>query len=242
MLRSRVVRERTRFVARELARRRVLGEYRLRSSGRHVFVRHTTPDVVTLDEVFYTRDYELPAEVEGRLGPAPAVLDLGANIGLFGVFVLERWREARITAVEPDPANVAVLRRCADANGPSAWTIVEAVAATRAGTVPFAAGRYSLSQVEESGEPTRAVDALALMADADLVKIDVEGSEWELLADPRLRELEATLVVEYHVRNCPGDEPRESALEVLRVAGYEARPSGRDRNGHGIVWATRGGR
>jgi FkbM family methyltransferase len=220
-------------------RRPVVGEYRTHGGGR-VFIRHATPDVVTLDEVFYTRDYEFPADVSARLDRSPRVLDLGANIGLFGVFVLERFPGARITAVEPDAANAAVLRRCAAANTPEAWTIVEAAAATHEGTVPFVSGQFSLSQVAEGGEPTPAVDALVLLDDAELGKLDIEGSEWELLSDPRLAGVKSeALVVEYHAHRCPGDDPRETALELLRVAGYDARPAGRDRAGHGIVWATR---
>ena len=69
-------------------------------------MRHGTLDVVTLDEVFLARDYEVPPEVSERLGDAPSVLDLGANAGYFGLFVLGLRPGARITAVEPDPDNV----------------------------------------------------------------------------------------------------------------------------------------
>ena len=43
---------------------------------------------MTLDEVFHVRDYELPEAVARELESldAPRVLDLGANIGLFGLF------------------------------------------------------------------------------------------------------------------------------------------------------------
>src|SRR3954465_2951869 len=64
--RSGVVRgagDRARFVIRELLSRRVVARYRLRDFPESVLVRHGTPDVVTLDEVFLARDYEPPPAV-----------------------------------------------------------------------------------------------------------------------------------------------------------------------------------
>jgi FkbM family methyltransferase len=45
-----------------------------------------------------------------------SVLDLGANIGLFDVYIRSVFPDARITAVEPHPENIAVLRETIDAN------------------------------------------------------------------------------------------------------------------------------
>src|SRR5919204_592867 len=178
-LRSGTVRERTRFVLRELPQRRMLARYAIRRSGLPIFVRHGTPDIATLDEVFYQDSYALPAAVETKLrdlaGP-PRILDLGANIGLFGVFVLGAFPGAQGTAIEADPANAAVLRRCAEANsGRGEWEIVEAAASNRDGEVAFAAGGYSLSHAagpDEPGTPVRAVDVLPYLAAADLARLE----------------------------------------------------------------------
>lgn len=243
------MRERGRFLLRELPSRRVLGRYRVRESGLPVYIRHATPDVVTLDEVFYTRHYALPGPVtellEG-LGRPPRVIDLGANIGLFGVFVLARFPTARITAVEPDPANVETLRRCVEANGRADWQIVEAAASTQEGTVPFVAGKFSLSRLPGNEEPAssrvRAIDVLPELADSDLAKIDIEGAEWALLADERFgRGGPAALVVEYHPHLCPAPDPHEEAERLLKGAGYELATVFRRDDGHGMLWAWRPG-
>jgi tRNA1(Val) A37 N6-methylase TrmN6 len=39
------------------------------------------------------------------------VLDVGGNIGLFGLSALSRWRAERVVSVEPDAGNVGLLRR-----------------------------------------------------------------------------------------------------------------------------------
>ena len=63
--RSAVVRERLRFVARALLAGGAAA-YRLREAPLTALVRHRTPDLVTLDEVFLTRDYRFPPAVTFR--------------------------------------------------------------------------------------------------------------------------------------------------------------------------------
>jgi FkbM family methyltransferase len=231
ILRATTVRESARFVARELSGRRGASRYRLRESGL----------LATLDEVFYQRQYQPPAFISDRFGPAPRIVDLGANIGLFGLLVMAGHPSAHLTAVEPDPANAEVLRR-AEALNMLDWKIVEAVAAAHGGTVPFASGRFSLSRVEDRpGLPhVEAVDAFAYLADADLAKIDIEGSEWELLASPRLaHEGPRALVLEYHPHLAPGGDPGRTAVRLLEKAGYKTGAVRPTAAGHGIVWAWR---
>jgi FkbM family methyltransferase len=241
ILRATTVRESARFVARELSGRRGASRYQLRESGLIAVIRHGTPDLATLDEVFYQRQYEPPGFISDRIGPAPRIVDLGANIGLFGLLVTAGHPSAHLTAVEPDPANAEVLRR-AEALNMLDWKIVEAVAAAHSGTVPFASGRFSLSRVEDRrGLPhVEAVDAFAYLADADLAKIDIEGSEWELLASPRLaQEGPRALVLEYHPHLAPGGDPGRSAVRLLEEAGYQTGAVRPTAAGHGIVWAWR---
>ena len=67
------------------------------------------------------------------------------------------------------------------------------------------------------------VDVMAQIADADLVKIDIEGGEWMLLEDPRFADSPpGALVFEYHPRFCPSGDPRERAESLLAAAGLSA--------------------
>jgi FkbM family methyltransferase len=244
-LRSTTVRERARFVLRELPRRTVFCRYTLRRSGLPIFIRHATPDVVTLDEVFYHCQYELPADVAARLealGRPPKVVDLGANIGLFGVYVLGLFAGAHVTAIEADPANAAVLRLCAKANADRGeWLVVEAAASNRDGTVEFASGGYSLSHQAgpgERGESVRAVDVFPYLAGADLLKMDIEGGEWAILGDPRLQgSAPPAIVLEYHPHLCPEPGSRAAAVTALEAAGFEVHPFAQS-NGYGMAWAS----
>ena len=241
MLRASTVRGPVRFVARELISRPRVSRYRLRESGLTTVIRHGTPDIATLDEVFYQRQYEPPPAVAVRLGTAPRVVDLGANIGLFALFVAGDYPAARVTAIEADAANAAVLRRTCELNELD-WEVVEAVAAAQSGNVPFAGGLFSLSRVEDRKDLplVRAVDAFTYLAAADLAKIDIEGSEWELLASPRLsQEGPGALVLEFHPHLAPPGDPESMAVRLLEEAGYRTGALRPTAPGHGIVWAWR---
>jgi FkbM family methyltransferase len=236
------VRDPVRFAARELSASGRLSRYRLRGSGRPVFIRHNTADPLVLDEVFYTRHYEPPAEVAAvleRLTRPPRVVDLGANIGLFGVWVLERHPEAEITAFEPDRTNAAVARLCIEANEASErWRLIEAAASDRDGRVSFISGEYSRSRIGAGGDEVDTVDVFPYLEDVDFLKVDIEGGEWALLADPRFAELTVpALVLEYHRDQAPGPDPQAAALEAVRGAGYEVRDVAELGPGQGLLWA-----
>jgi FkbM family methyltransferase len=240
-LRGSLVEERFRFAANELRLRPVTGTYRLRESGVAIAVRHHTDDVLVLDEIFSQREYDPPGPLE--LSAAPRVVDLGANIGLFGAWALGRFPDATVVAVEADPENAAVHRRAIEANGLAGrWRLIDAFASTAPGEVRFAAGEHALShRAGEGGVEVEAVDVFPDLLEADFVKIDVEGAEWELLADPRFRELRAAVVVlEYHREGCPGPDPAASAEQALRAAGFRVVTGGhKPEFGAGILWAFR---
>lgn len=223
--------------------------YELRATGVQVLLRHGTGDTTTLDEVFCSSAYEPPDIVRSalqELDRPPRVLDLGANVGLFSAFVMGRWPGAQITAFEPDPENLELLRGCVALNRAQAdVAIVDAAAAAADGTMHFVAGLAATSHRAQPDEQSTtievpAVDALEHIAGADLVKIDVEGGEWELLRDARLAlGGQQALVLEHHGRHCPTRDPRATATQLLQAAGYEVHARGPAVAGVGMLWAWR---
>jgi FkbM family methyltransferase len=223
---ARLVREPVRFTIRQARRRRKLGRYRVRESGEIVHLRHNSPDVNTLDELFRLGHYEMPPAVRDVLAavdPPLQVADLGANIGLFGAFVRGRFDAVRLVGFEPDEGNAEVHELTIRANrAEPEWELVRACAATADGVAHLSANGFTTARVQESGgHLVPAVDVFAYLASVDLLKIDVEGAEWELLRDPRFRELPARVVaLEYHPYRCPADDPHALAHELLREAGF----------------------
>lgn len=211
-------------------------------------VRHHTGDIGTLDEIFSQEVDRPPAEVMealSSLGRPIVVADLGANVGLFSAYALTQFEVERLLAIEPDPVNFEVLEWCAAANGDRArWQLVSAAASNGDGEVPFVGGMDAMSRVGEAVDTdTRvpAVDVFQLLEEVDLLKIDIEGSEWPILADPRMAAVEArVVVVEYHPRGCPGADAEEEARRLLARAGFRVLDHVRlGIPGHGTLWGLR---
>jgi hypothetical protein len=79
------------------------------------------------------------------------------------------------------------------------------------------------------------------IAGVDLLKIDTEGGEWPILADPRFAAAPPRVVVlEYHPEGAPGPDPRGAVLDYLSRAGLTATASIFQRaDGYGMLWAWR---
>ena len=246
MVQASTIKEPIRFVWRELSASGCLARYRLRRSDRPVFVRHNTADPIVLQEIFSSGHYRLPDHIAAfldGLGRPPRILDLGANIGLFGVWALDRFPGAEITAFEPDPANAAVARRSMQANdGSPRWRLIEAAATNRDGRATFLAGEFSRSRLEPDagGLEVETVDVFPHLEGVDLAKVDIEGGEWAIVGDPRFRELRVPVVaLEYHGDQAPADDPRAAALEAVGAAGYESDVVDEFGPGQGMLWAWR---
>lgn len=249
-LRAGLVCERAHFAVNELRNRAVTGRYTLRDCGRPVFIRHHSSDVMILDEIFGAGEYDLPAPVADALAGmvAPAVLDLGANIGLFGVWALSVWPGARIIGYEPDPANADVHERTIIANAAAeSWQLRRRFAAADDGAVRFNGGHGSASAAtaltggDGASIEVAGADVFADLASADLVKIDIEGGEWALLHDPRFAGVPCrALFVEYHPYGSAGGDPGAEAERLVRAAGFEVQHEPKVLTpGWGVVWGWR---
>ncbi len=231
-----------RFAAWELLRRSGVRRYRLRESGLGVVVRHPLNDMWVLDEIFIQRVYEPPPEVLERLdalGRPLRVLDLGGHAGMFALFALGRFPGCRVTSLEPNPSNASVLDSARTSGAQDRWTLVRAAAGPADGVARLT-GQSFLTTVtagERDGVEVPVRDAFALLGDADLAKIDIEGGEWPLLEDPRLAGAGSlALVFELHARE---QAERDRALELLRSAGYATGPLFDERPDTACVWAWR---
>src|SRR5829696_3982223 len=109
---STFVRERARFAAADVLGLPGYRRYHLADGGRPVLLRHGTVDVWVFVEVFVRRLYEPPPAVAAALERAaePLVLDLGANIGMFGLNGLTPHLAAGEIADARDPHNGDVTR------------------------------------------------------------------------------------------------------------------------------------
>ena len=229
----------------DAAARRNVGSYRLRRYDAELSLRHGTLDVPLFFDIMVQHHYQPPGAVLATVDGGVRVVDLGANIGLFAAFIASRLPVASLVAYEPDPTCLdllgANLGRCPDLRD---WRVVEACAGVAEGDVPFLGGQFRDSRVMSgdaaAGGRLPMVDVFPDLQEADLVKIDIEGSEWEILGDPRLRDLPArAIALEYHAWRCPGPNPRQMAIDALAEAGFEISAMREHVPGYGELWAWR---
>jgi FkbM family methyltransferase len=194
-------------------------------------------DLHVTRETFGDRVYALPAGVRPR-----TILDLGANLGASVVWFRRCFPDAEIHAVEPDRRSLEKLRR--NVGTLLGVTVHHAAVAGEEGERVFyeAQRSWESSLVEKAargGRPTR-VRALTLRGllrtcvgreRVDLLKMDVEGAEWEVLATERLAERAEVVVGELHA-GLLDDVAAESSALRHGLAGLDVRFEGGDGSGH----------
>jgi FkbM family methyltransferase len=142
--------------------------------------------------VFVDQEYDLLPHLPEDL-PNPRIADLGANVGFAACYFSSLFPGAQIMCCEPDPRNIAMLRETIDANALNA-KIVEAAVASKAGRLRLRIGANPTCSSLESTEMHDLKDSIEvdlvtvpqIMERAgwdqiDILKIDIEGSEKELL-------------------------------------------------------------
>lgn len=189
------------YRAMKLRRPRHAGAVRLVTTprGTRITYRLDRGDIQGIREVWLEECY--------RFSGAPrTIVDLGSNIGLTTLWLHERWPGASFVCVEPDAANVRILRRNLRANRVDG-AVVEAAIGPASGTDAFLPGPESnLGRLQARGPGSIQVAVVTmdhvlglLGGSADLVKIDIEGGEQALLKDsPPWLDRVGAIVIEVH--------------------------------------------
>jgi len=165
--------------------------------------------------------------------PDPFIVDGGSNIGMSVLFFKALYPGARVLAFEPAQRAHDLLVRNVEANGLRDVEVHRAALGREDGEVPFFEDRddpatFRMSTRSErlpgtaSPVPQRRLSQL-LREEVDLLKLDIEGSEDDVLAElvdsqavSRIRQL----VVEYHHQLDPTRDFLGAFLECLRQQGF----------------------
>jgi FkbM family methyltransferase len=214
------------------------GRFELRGSGAHRLKDQRT-DYGVAWEVFaanvYAKATKLPKE-DVRL-----IVDIGANVGMSLVLWLTKYPNARIIAFEPHPVHRSQIRRNVSLNcGNDRVETVEAGAGSSNRKIFLSdCGAGSTATASAEGIETRVEDIFTRLQGThiDLLKIDAEGAQYELLADPRMASLDfSTMVIEWHhVSDLCG---RTQCIQYLRDIECDVIELER-HDDHGILWVTK---
>jgi FkbM family methyltransferase len=208
-------------------------------SGLHLNIRSlSSTDYGVAWDIFWRGCYQSPE----RLEPVSSIVDLGANVGYSCLFWCQQYPQARVTAFEPHPRHLEAIAAHLTANRFSERVKVVPAAAGNTAQQKYLVDAGSSSKVSEraDGLPIQVVDLFQAVAPPiDILKIDIEGGEYQVLVDPRFPSLGArTVVVEWH-RSADHPEGKQWCEERLRACGYRTQTGVEDLPLAGLLWGFR---
>lgn len=196
--------------------------------GTRIRVRHGTTDKGVVKEVFLIDHYLFALQ---HLQPGSVVIDIGAQIGVFSVYVARRGPAGiRVHSFEPMGANHSLLQTNLKLNGITNVTAHNAAVTAVPGTFKLYlsaenTGMHSLygggdrfEEVEGRGF-NELFDSLKI-DHCDVLKMDCEGAEYDIFKNARADVLKriGAIIMEYH------DEARLPELRAgLETAGFQVR-------------------
>jgi FkbM family methyltransferase len=202
------------------------------SGGRSRFCIRGLSELDVLDEVFLQSSYE----VDSRLAPS-VIVDAGCNIGATLHLFAAKYPRARLIGIEPNPEVFVRLRQ--NTRTLAHLDLSEAALAPHDGRLRLHVGRdswaASVLQVDDeaTGVDVRAMTLRTLLDTfsidrIDVLKVDIEGGEYGVLAAFDDWEQVGTIVLEWHedllghtVDEVVGLLPRHEVIAV--PAGWPGR-------------------
>lgn len=176
-----------------------------------IYLRRDSSDLIAFEHIFLQNQYKISFDFKPRY-----IVDLGANIGLASIYFKNRFPNATLFAVEPDPGNFEMLLKntqqykdihclqCGVWNKDAKLEIVDT------GEGAWGYSTKEVNSFHENGTiAARSLDALMEennIPQIDILKIDIEGAEKEIFETgfdkwlPKVR----CIVIELHDRRREG--------------------------------------
>jgi FkbM family methyltransferase len=175
-----------------------------------VHLRVRTSDVSLYKDIILRKEYDL-----GLPDFSPkTIVDAGANSGMATLYYANKYPNAKIVAVEPEPSNYAALVK--NVSPYPNVTPIHAALWNKDGTVSLGPtgldstpyGKWAF-QVSDVGVQTRAITMGTLMAETkidtiELLKMDIEGAELEAFENCEWMAGVQVVVIELHDHIKPG--------------------------------------
>jgi len=193
-----------------------MAAYRMSGHPRQIVVKHPaikfpvhlrlgTTDASIYSALLSGGDYSIDLPFLPRV-----IIDVGANIGMASIYFANRYKEARIIAVEAEPENFRSLQK--NVSPYSSIIPVHAALWSEDGRISIGLPNPALGQdgewgfaVGEHGALVRSVTMRTRMREhsvtsIDLLKVDIEGAEKEVFEAADWTECVRCLMIENHDR------------------------------------------
>ena len=218
-LRNRRERRRLFALRPDSGRREAIGPYRIQiNDGPNFYMMRK--------DIFERRIYHFEATRSD-----PVIIDGGANIGLATLYYKTIYPAARIRAFDPDPAIAMILKSNIKENGVTGVEVIDAALGGATGMIAFVAARACDACIatyrpeDDARGETITVPIRALRDEldgpVDLLKLNIEGAEWEALegARDRLKNVREMIIEYHHLPGLPRTLHR--ILGLLDEVGFD---------------------
>ena len=203
-----------------------------------------------LRRVFFDRVYLDGFPYQPVLGKSPVVIDVGANVGYFGLFIFSQYPNAQVYGYEPMPYNFKQLQAYKDQYRGLSWHIEnKAISDHRNGitlNTSTLVGFSTMASVFESDGKGEKIEVGTLTLDdvmkghglkvIGLLKLDCEGSEYAILysASDEVFYRIKYMCIETHQGSGPGQD-HQSLVSFLNKKGFSLKEV--HQKGEGYIWA-----
>ena len=196
--------------------------------------------VIALKDIFVSDVYWLDRLRKERVR---TVLDIGAHVGFFSLAAKDAFPTATIHAYEPNEALWPLLSAHSTSAG---FTAIPNAVGSVDGKVNLQAGHdsvYTAVSPHEEGKVkmTAIGDAILRVAGngpLDLLKMDCEGSEWEILSAHEALRNVRFITMEYHLFP---EKTLSQLQQIFQDLGFKIETQQQDGNENGRIFASRRG-
>jgi FkbM family methyltransferase len=168
----------------ELDQSKEVVELKIPKLKEKIYLRKNTSDIGVFQEIFIDENYHPLLELKN----CETILDAGANIGLFALYLLRENPKCRFFCIEPEDSNFELLKMNT-ANYPNITVLKKALWNSDAYLkfVDPAASKWAF-QLVESNDTDYDIHGISIdhlcrnfnLNHIDILKIDIEGSEKEV--------------------------------------------------------------
>jgi FkbM family methyltransferase len=202
----------------QLAQKQRFGNWQVKFNGLTIYCEDLLSFYIAAKDIFLHHIYDFESKTD-----SPVVIDGGGHIGLFTLFVKQKYPNAKITVFEPDKKSLELLRKNLQVNSFNDVKIVEAGLYKNSGEVSFNSDNSDGSSIY-SKEKNATINVVRLSeyidCDTDFLKLNIEGAELDVISEAasklqRVKEM----VIEYHGFPEVGQNLHK-LLTILEKAGF----------------------
>jgi FkbM family methyltransferase len=204
--------------------------------GINIACRRETRDWDVIHELFFAGSYRRAFQYLRKQSDTPSVLDIGGNIGLFSLLAASFHAKARVISFEPGPPNYNLFEINLLAN-PSLKDRIELRKKAVGGIArltewffdqenPGGSGLFSKEGPRYPVEIVSFANLIRSMPEpAALVKIDIEGAEYEILRNTPAETWQRIRAISLELHDDPEQKMSQSEfLGRLESYGFQIEP------------------